>query len=158
MTRAPDPNDVVREVRVAATQETIFPFFTDPEKMVLWKGIQATLDPRPGGIYRVNVTGHDIARGEYVEVVPYSRVVFTWGWEGEGNPVPPGASTVEITLIADGDGTLVRLRHSGLTPEQGVQHVEGWEHYLARLVIAAGGGDAGTDPWVHASALSEGQR
>jgi uncharacterized protein YndB with AHSA1/START domain len=153
-----DTNDVVREVRIAARPETIFPFFTDPEKMVLWKGVQATLDPRPGGIYRVDVTGRDIARGEYLEVVPYSRVVFTWGWEGAGHPVPPGASTVEVSLIPDGDGTLVRLRHSGLTPEQGAQHVEGWEHYLARLVIAAAGGDPGKDPWVGAETPSEEHR
>jgi uncharacterized protein YndB with AHSA1/START domain len=155
---APDPNDVVLEVRIAASQETIFPFFTDPGKMVLWKGIQATLDPRPGGVYRVNVTGRDIARGEYVEIVPSSKVVFTWGWEQEGNPVPPGASTVEVTLIPDGDGTLLRLRHSGLTPEQGAEHGVGWEHYLPRLVIAGGGGDPGPDPWVQSDAVSEERR
>ena len=74
----PDQSDVVeREVRIAARPETIFPFFTDPAKMVRWKGVHATLDPRPGGIYRVDVTGRDVARGEYVEVVPYTRVVFT---------------------------------------------------------------------------------
>jgi len=150
VTEVQGQSDVVREVRVAAKPETIFPFFTDPAKMVLWKGIQATLDPRPGGIYRVNVTGRDIARGEYVEIVPYSRVVFTWGWEGEGQPVPPGASTVEISLIPDGNGTLVRLRHSGLSQEVAAQHVEGWEHYLPRLAIAAAGGDAGPDPWAGA--------
>ncbi len=138
---------VVREVRIAARPETVFQFFTDPAKMVLWKGTDAALDPRPGGIYRVNVTGRDIARGEYVEVVPYSRIVLTWGWEGEGQPVPPGSSTVEVTFQPDGDGTLVRLRHSGLTPEGAAQHAEGWEHYLPRLAIAAAGGDPGPDPW-----------
>ena len=140
-------NAVERKVRIAARPETIFPFFTDPAKMVRWKGVHATLDPRPGGIYRVDITGRDIARGEYLEVVPYSRVVFTWGWEAEGNPVPPGSSTVEITLIPDGDGTIVRLRHLGLTAEQGDSHAEGWEHYLPRLVIAAEGRDPGPDPW-----------
>lgn len=145
-----DQSDVVeREVRIAARPETIFPFFTDPAKMVLWHGLHATLDPRQGGVYRVDITGRDVARGEYVEVVPYSRVAFTWGWEGEGSPLPPGSSTVEITLTPDGDETIVRLRHLGLTAEQGNSHAEGWEHFLPRLVTAAEGRDPGPDPWVH---------
>ena len=27
-------------------------------------------------------------------------------------------------------------------------HIEGWEHYMARLEIRAAGGDPGVDPWV----------
>jgi uncharacterized protein YndB with AHSA1/START domain len=136
-----------REVRINARPETVFAFFTDPVKMMQWKGTDAALDPRPGGVYRVNVTGSAIAVGEYVEIVPYTRIVFTWGWEGEGHPVPPGSTLVEVTLIPDGDATIVRLRHSGLTGEGVLQHAEGWEHYLPRLAIAAAGGDAGADPW-----------
>ena len=57
---------VQREVRIAARQETIFPFFTDPEKMMRWKGISVTLDPKPGGVYRVSMNDSDIASGHYV--------------------------------------------------------------------------------------------
>ena len=64
------PPDIVREVVIAAPPEEVFPFFTDPEKMVAWKAVDATLDARPGGIFRIDVTGHDVARGEYVEVDP----------------------------------------------------------------------------------------
>ena len=135
-----------REVRIAARPEVVFQFFLDPAKIVRWKGTEAALDPRPGGIYRVNVTGHDIARGEYLEIVPHSRIVFTWGWE-EG-PIAPGSTTVEVTLTPSGDGTIVRLRHSGLSGEALLQHKEGWEHYLARLTLAAAGEDPGPDPWV----------
>ena len=139
---------VVREIRIEATPETIFPFFTDPEKMLRWMGVSADLDPRPGGLYHCDVNGNDVARGEYVSIEPPHRIVFTWGWEGDGHPVPPGSSTVEVTLTPDGEGTLVRLTHSDLPePTQG-QHAEGWEHYLARLAVAAAGGDAGRDPWV----------
>ena len=146
------PDFVEREVRIAAEQAVVFEFFVDPVKMMQWKGIDATLDPRPGGVYRVNVTGQDIACGEYVEIVPHSWVVFTWGWEGEGHPVPPGSSTVEVTLVTDGDGTIVKLRHSGLSGENGAQHAEGWEHYLPRLALAAEGSDPGPDPWIRAPA------
>ena len=53
------------------------------------------------------------ARGEFVELDPPHRLVFTWGWQD--NPVvPPGSTTVEVTLQAIDDGTLVRLVHRGL--------------------------------------------
>ena len=134
-----DEDVLEREIRIAARPATIFAFFTDPEKMLRWKGISANLDPRPGGVYRVDIDGQHVARGEYVEVVPHSRVVFTWGWEGEGNETPPGASTVEITLAADGDGTIVRLRHRGLSAAERTSHGQGWDHFLPRLVAAAEG-------------------
>ncbi len=134
---------VEREVRVEAPPETVFSFFTDPVQMMKWKGQSATLDPRPGGIYRVVMSENDVARGEYVEVVPYTRVVFTWGWEGEGNPLPPGSSTVEVSLTPDGDGPIVRLRHFGLAPELRQLHSEGWALSLPRLPLAAIGRDPG---------------
>lgn len=140
-------NVVEREVRIEARPETIFGFFTDPAKIVLWKGIDANLDAQPGGIFRVALNGRDVARGEYIEVVPFKRVVFTWGWEGEDQAVPPGSSTVEITLTPDGNGTIVRLRHLGLSVEQMEVHAMGWEHYLPRLAEAAAGRDPGPDPW-----------
>jgi uncharacterized protein YndB with AHSA1/START domain len=73
--------------------------------------------------------------------------VFTWGWEDPGS-VPPGSSTVEVTLEPDGGNTIVRLRHFGLPGGAEDPHAQGWEHYLGRLVVAAGGGDAGPDPWL----------
>jgi uncharacterized protein YndB with AHSA1/START domain len=135
------------EVRIAARPETIFPFFTDPAKMVRWKGIHAELDARPGGLYRVNVTGRDIVSGRYLVIEPYSRIVFTWGWEEEGNPVPPGTTTVEVTLTPEGDITVVRLQHLHLPVPARDIHDNGWKHYLPRLVVAASGGDPGVDPW-----------
>ena len=139
------PSDVIeREVRVAARPEVVFDFFRDPVKMMRWKGTEAMLDPRPGGIYRVVVTANDIAKGEYVEVTPYSRIVFTWGWEN--SPIPPGSTTVEVAFVPDGEDTIVRLRHSGLASEAIMEHDHGWAHFLSRLVIAAAGGDPGPDP------------
>ena len=140
-----EPDVVVSEVRIEASPETIFPFFTDPAKLVLWKGITAELDPRPGGRYRCDLNGTDVALGEYVVLDPPRRVVFTWGWENEGSPVPPGSSSVEITLTPDGAATLVRLTHRDLPEPARSEHRQGWDHYLARLAIAAAGGDPGRD-------------
>jgi uncharacterized protein YndB with AHSA1/START domain len=141
-----DINSVVSETRIAAPPETVFAFFVDPNKMVRWMGSHADVDPRPGGTYALDINAQARARGEFVEVVPYSRVVFTFGWDGD-QAVPPGSSTVEVTLTPDGDGTYVRLIHRGImTTEMREQHSQGWQHYLGRLRIAAGGDDPGPDP------------
>jgi uncharacterized protein YndB with AHSA1/START domain len=142
---------VEREIRIAARPETVFDFFVDPEKMKQWKGKRAELDPRPGGVYRVEINEEAIAQGEYVEIDAPSRVVFTWGWEGQEagdgeHAVPPGSSRVEIDLTPDGDGTLVRLRHLDLPEQSREIHGQGWDLYLGRLAKAAAGEDPGADP------------
>ena len=140
---------VEREIRIAARPETVFEFFVDPQKMCEWKGRKAELDPRPGGVYRVEINDQAIARGEYVEIDSPSRVVFTWGWEGQESgehAVLPGSSRVEVDLTPDGDGTLVRLRHLELPEQSREIHGHGWDHYLARLTEVAEGRDPGTDP------------
>jgi uncharacterized protein YndB with AHSA1/START domain len=128
------------ERHVVGTPDEVFAYLTDPEKYTRWKGDRAELDPRPGGVYRVWMGRDAVALGEYVEVDPPTRVVFTWGWEGSED-VPPGSTVVEITLREDGDGTLLRLRHSGLPSDTDADlHREGWEMYVGRLMDVLGGG------------------
>jgi uncharacterized protein YndB with AHSA1/START domain len=139
------------EVRIAASPETVFDFLVDPDKMIQWMGRSAELDPRPGGVMRCDINGRDIAVGEYVVVEPPSRAVFTWGWEGDSPIVAPGASTVELRLEPDGDGTRLRLLHHDLpSAESAEKHRHGWDHYTARLAIVAAGEDPGPDPWKEA--------
>lgn len=141
-------SDVIElEVRVAAKPETVFPLISEGAGMQRWFGSKAELEPKPGGRFRVDINGRDIAAGAVVEVAPNERVVFTFGWEGDTHPVPVGSTRVEISLTPDGDGTLIRLRHSDLPADHAAGHKEGWEHYLPRLVVAAEGRDPGPDPW-----------
>jgi uncharacterized protein YndB with AHSA1/START domain len=128
---------IEREIRVEASVDTVFSYFIDPAKIVRWMGTTATLEPRPGGDFRIDYNGKDIARGTYLEVDRPRRVVFTWGWEMPGDPVPPGASTVEVTLTPSGAGTIVRLRHSGLPTESVDGHAEGWDYFLPTLAGTA---------------------
>lgn len=140
--------DLVREVVIDATPETIFPFLTERDQYLRWNGTEAEIDARPGGVYRVMIAGSFAASGEFVEVVPNEKVVYTFGWEAEGVLPRPGSTTVEITLHPEGTSgkTRVRLVHHGLADEQAVtQHGMGWEHYLGRLSVAASGGDPGPD-------------
>lgn len=149
MTDSPTPaGAVVVSRQIKASPETIFSFFTDPQRWLQWQGVDATIEPTPAGTFRMNVRGDGYASGRFVEVDPPRRLVFSWGWEMPGNPVPPGSSTVEIELVPDGDGsaTTVTLTHRGLPPEACEAHRVGWEHYLSRLVVRAEGGDPGPDP------------
>ena len=133
------------ERRIEASPETVFGYFTDAARYTRWMGIDATLDARPGGIYRVKSPQGHYASGEFVTVEHPERILFTWGWEGDPE-VPPGSSTVEVTFTQDGGATVVRLVHDGLPgPEAFALHSEGWERYLGRLSVAASGGDPGAD-------------
>jgi uncharacterized protein YndB with AHSA1/START domain len=143
---------VERTLSIAAPPERVWDYFVDPQKATRWMGVSADLDPRPGGIYRCEVLPGHVARGEYVELDPPHRLVFTWGWEpGEqgDHSVPSGSSTIEIELTSEGDGTTLHFVHRDLPNSEAAQsHGHGWDHYLPRLEIAAVGGDPGADPWV----------
>lgn len=144
------------ERRIAAPPATVFTYFTDPDKYRRWQGVEAELDPQAGGVFRVTMTGHSrhTASGVFLEVDPPRRIVFTWGWEpsdslGEGqNEVPPGMTTVEVELQADGGDTVLRLRHGGLPSASACRfHAWGWDLTLDRLVAAAVGADLLPNPF-----------
>ena len=143
---------IQRELQIDASPETVWAFLVDPERIVRWMGDHAELEPQPGGLYLVHVVPSHIARGEFVELDPPHRVVFTWGWEGNDatpSTVPPGSSTIEIELEARDGGTFLRFTHRDLpNDESGASHGVGWDHYLSRLAAAAGGNDPGRDPWL----------
>ena len=142
---------VERTISIDASPETVFEFFVDPEKLMRWKGVDAKLDPRPGGVFWCEIISGHIAAGEYVELDPPHRVVFTWGWEKTTSPtaIKPGTSTIEIELTPEGGGTRMHFVHRDLPSEAAAEsHGVGWDHYLPRLEIAAAGGDPGEDPWL----------
>jgi uncharacterized protein YndB with AHSA1/START domain len=141
-----EPEVVEVSVHISARPETVFPFFTDPVRYVQWMGARATLEPEPGGVYRVGMRDGVEAVGEFVEVDPPHRLVFTWGWTDRFE-VAPGSTRVVVDLHEEDGGTRVVLRHYGLpTDEQRKHHRGGWEAYLDRLAVRAVGGDPGSDP------------
>lgn len=125
------------EERIDASPANVFQHFTDPELYVRWMGAEASLDPHPGGVYRVRMSPDTVAVGEFVAVEPFHRIVFTFGWEGN-DEIPPGSTTVEITLDEDEGATVLRLRHSGLPDEAArTMHAEGWTMYVGQLAQIA---------------------
>jgi uncharacterized protein YndB with AHSA1/START domain len=75
--------------------------------------------------------------GEYREITPPTRLVFTWAWDR--SDVAEGVQLVEIDFSEHPDGTTtVVMTNHGLVDEQTREsHREGWEgsfDNLARLV------------------------
>ena len=102
-----------------------------------------TLDARPGGVYRCEINDTHTVVGQYLLVEPPHRVAFTWGFAGS-EAVPPGSSTVTVTLTPTPGGTLVRLVHTGLPhPTLGAQQ-ECWRGYLADLAATLAAGHPGS--------------
>ena len=149
MTDADDAGVFTQELQIAASPEVVYSYFTDPGKMARWMGIDHKLDPVPGGEYRVDINGRAVAVGQFLELDPPSRLVFTFGWDGD-EAIPPGSSTIEVSLTPEAGGTRLHFAHRGLPSTRASDHGKGWGHYLPRLLVVAGGGDAGPDPWIEA--------
>src|SRR5918993_5728984 len=138
--------EIIRvERRVEAPPHAVFRYLTESGLWARWQGESAELDPLPGGRFVVRMAEGQVVEGEFVAVEPDARVVITWGWQGHPR-MPPGATTVEFQLVADGTGTIVRLTHRGLPPEDVPLHRAGGDMFLPRLAIAAEGRDPGPNP------------
>jgi len=135
-----------KTVLLPVSTDEAFALVTQPDRLRRWKTVSARVDLRAGGQYRWTVVPGHVAAGTFIEVDPGRRIVFGWGWEGAPD-LGPDASTVTITLEPAEGGTLVRLVHDGLTDEQAASHLEGWNHFLARLERVASTGEAGPDEW-----------
>ncbi len=126
-----------------------FDLITQPERLRRWQTVTAYVDLRAGGDFRWTVTPGHVAAGTYREVEPGRRLVVGWGWDGSAD-VPPGSSTVTVTVEPAEGGSVVTIVHEGLSEEQAAMHAEGWNHYLERLERLASTGHAGQDEWAWA--------
>ncbi|MGD2134434.1 MAG: SRPBCC domain-containing protein [Maricaulaceae bacterium] len=126
-----------------APRDVLFDAWTTAEKLALWFGPpgvtvdEAEADPRPGGRYRIKMTGmedqvHEVT-GVYSEVKPPEQLAFTWAWTQEDGS--RGAeTTVDVTFESLGDGTRVTILHRGFTETaQRDHHAQGWTGCLEGL-------------------------
>jgi uncharacterized protein YndB with AHSA1/START domain len=137
---------VDQTLHVHAPADLLYELLTDAEHLVRWMAASAEVDACVGGTIRWTHANGDSCSGHFVELVPARRIVFTYGWERPDVEVPPGSTTVEITLEPDGDGTRLRLVHRGLAGPMADAHEGGWANYLGRLAATAEGRDPGPDP------------
>lgn len=137
-------NTIKKEIFIECRPETLFSFFTDAEKFARWMGRHVLLDPSIGGKFRIDLNGSDIGMGEFKELIPNQKVVLTWGWE-KSKAVPPGSTTLELTLTPQDNGTLLVLTHYDLPEAEVTSHTQGWTHYMSRLQSVVQGQDPGAD-------------
>ena len=135
---------LIIERQCRASADAVYNYLVTSTNWIEWQGSAAELDPRPGGIFKMSMPDGRIARGQYIELKPFSKVVFSWGWVDMPG-LPPGSTTVTVDLLSNDDGTLIRLTHEGLGPDEAAMHAMGWNHYLPRLALAAEGQSPGED-------------
>jgi uncharacterized protein YndB with AHSA1/START domain len=128
--------------RLKAAPAQVFAAWTDPEKIVHWFGptetiagsVYADMDVRAGGRYRFRFKtedgeSHEVG-GVYREVVPHSRLVFTWAWHS----TPERESLVTVTIAKDGDGAILTLHHEQFFDQKARDgHEHGWTGTLEKL-------------------------
>lgn len=128
--------------RLKASPAQVFAAWTDPEKIVHWFGpaetiagsVRAEMDVRAGGRYRLRFKtddgeSHEVG-GVYREVVPSSRLVFTWAWHS----TPERESLVTVTVAKDVDGAMLTLHHEQLFDQKAREgHERGWTGTLEKL-------------------------
>ncbi len=125
---------------LAAAPALVFQAWTDPARMMKWfapEGMATPLaecDLRVGGRYRVLMresdgVEHDVS-GEYQEIVPDRKLVFTWAWRN----TPEVVSLVTVEFKPEGKGTKLTLRHERLADaESRDSHQSGWSGALNKL-------------------------
>lgn len=128
--------EVVVEQHIKATPSTVYRYLTESDKWLKWQSASADLDARPGGVFALTMENGMLTRGQYTELVPDKRVVFTWGWVDHPG-LPPGSSMVTVDLEAVEDGTLLVLTHSNLPPDEVEAHRKGWNMFIPALAEVA---------------------
>ena len=125
----------IRRVLAAPIEET-FRWLTEAELLERWMSpvgaVEAEVDFRIGGGFRIVMRDAEVEidhQGEYVEIDPPRRLVFTWRSRYTG-----GASLVTISLEPEGDAlTRIEIVHSQLPEDVADAHAGGWGAMADRL-------------------------
>jgi uncharacterized protein YndB with AHSA1/START domain len=137
--------DVRLEIKrfINAPRERVYAAWTDPAQLKQWFGPEnvqtrkLVADTRPGGMFRWDLTDPDgeemTMRGEFRELVPSKKIVFTWRWDDD--EVWENRTSIVTVELSDRDGgTELRLTHEQLPNEQSRdRHNDGWNSVLDKL-------------------------
>ena len=136
------------ELDLDATPAEVWRYWTEPDRIVRWMGDVATLEPWPGGTFRIEYASGDVVAGAFVDVEEPQYLAFTWGWDEPGALTPPGSTRVEVTLegLANDTRTRLRMGHTNQPAEALDNHDAGWRFFLPTLVSALDYPDGGRPP------------
>ena len=133
--------EVVVSVDIAADRETVYSYFSDPEKVQAWLGGGNRIGRQPGDELFVQARQGPAARGRLLSAEAPRALSFSWGYEDQAMGLDVGSSIVEIELEAIDAGTRIVLRHKNIpSVEAAIGHRMGWLAYLSALANAASRG------------------
>ena len=126
-----------------APRDRVYAAWTDPSQLKQWFGPEKVqtrdliADARVGGEFRwdlINSEGEKMTiRGEYRELHPDRKIVFTWQWDDD-ETWKNHISVVTVELDDDDGGTELHLTHERLPNEESRDgHNEGWNSVLGKL-------------------------
>jgi uncharacterized protein YndB with AHSA1/START domain len=130
------------ERELQAPRPLVFGMHTEPEQLARWWGPSEfrapsiELDARVGSRYRIEMQPPEGERfflsGEFREVEPPARLVYTFRWE---EPDPDDRETIVTFELRDGgDSTLVTVDQGSFATEARRElHRQGWSETLDRL-------------------------
>ena len=146
--RSADGTGVVRiEDRYDTGIDDLWTALTDPRRLARWMG-EVEGDLRPGGQFRMYQESNDLASTGRVEACePPRRLLVTTRETDEsyrkGNGVPPFDETIEATLTADGDQTLLVIEVTGAPLDKVAFYGAGWQIHAEDLAAHLAGHEPG---------------
>jgi uncharacterized protein YndB with AHSA1/START domain len=128
---------------IKAPRDRVYAAWTDPAQMKQWFGPEncqthdLIADPRVGGEFRWDLTNSEgekmTVRGEYRELQPGKKIVFTWQWDDD-EVWKNHTSVVTVELCDRDGGTELRLTHEQLPNQESRDgHTRGWNSALNKL-------------------------
>jgi len=142
-TKAADKTSLEIKRFIHAPRDRVYAAWTDPAQLKQWFGPEKVqtrnliADARVGGKFRWdlnNSAGEKMTcRGEYRELQPGKKIVFTWQWDDDED-WENHISVVTVELSDREGGTELRLIHEQLPNEQSRDgHTAGWNSALDKL-------------------------
>ena len=136
---------IVLEREFNAPPRRVWQAWTQAEVLSGWfcpPGVDVTaaaIDARPGGSYDIAMRAADGAThrvaGRYTEVIPETRLAFTWAWTS----TPERESHVTVELEATATGTRLTLTHARFADDHAAaSHRDGWRGSFDKLAAHLG--------------------
>lgn len=128
----------------SASPAAVYRVWTDPDYIRLWfkpteqfTHDHVEMDVRVGGRYRIGFRSPegktDCVCGEFLEVAPPNRLVYSWVWD-EPNAHAGVQSEVTVSFTPEKDGTRLELHHVKLTGEgMPDEHALGWSGAIDQI-------------------------